>query len=152
MSRPANKTASSLPAKAPRRLAARPADLSSGLLQGLVARFRKLIRPDATPKFDGTAVAMTLRNPWRAVGIVTGKNCCQASQQAETRYLCEEAPRLPLAGCTSPAVCQCTYRHFEDRRKGPRRTRDGAARAPVMLHAHSGAGERRKSGGRRVTD
>jgi len=94
---------------------------------------------------------MTLRNPWRAVGIVPGKNCCKASKDSDVRYLCEEAPRLPLAGCTNPGGCQCTYRHFEDRRKGPRRSLDGAARPPVILHAHV-ASDRRRSGGRRITD
>jgi hypothetical protein len=153
MSRPSRKTASSFPAKANRRATVRPVDPPPGLLQGLIARFQKLIRPDATPKVDGATVTMTLRNPWRAVGIAPGKHCCQASQQTDTRYLCEEAPRLPLAACTNPAGCHCTYRHFEDRRKSPRRSRDGAARPTVMHHAYSGEADRRRTGGgRRITD
>jgi len=152
MSRPANKRVPARSAKAPRRSASRPADAPGGLLRGLVATFQKLIRRDAARQVEGAPASMTLRNPWRAVGVVPGKNGCQASQQADTRYLCAEAPRLPLGACTNPAGCHCKYRHFEDRRKGPRRSRDGANRPPVMLHAYSGAGERRRAGGRRATD
>jgi hypothetical protein len=54
---------------------------------------------------------------------------------------------LPLPGCDSAWRCQCVYKHFEDRRAGPRRTieREGIA-GPWF------AAERRQSGGRRAGD
>jgi hypothetical protein len=46
--------------------------------------------------------------------------------------------------------CSCRYRHFADRRVGPRR----AAESGVYVHLLSSApeAERRRSGGRRSTD
>lgn len=152
MSRPAYKTAASFPAKAKPRGSVRPVEKSPGLFRGLFASFRNLIRRNTAPKIDGAAITMTLRNPFRAVGVVPGKNCCQASQQG-TRYLCEEAPRLPLSACTNPSGCRCTYRHFEDRRKGPRRHRDGAIGRSALFDAYPGNSDRRHAaGGRRITD
>ena len=37
------------------------------------------------------------------------------------RYLSSEAPLLPLDQCDRPDQCECRYRHYEDRRDGPRR-------------------------------
>jgi hypothetical protein len=35
--------------------------------------------------------------------------------------LSKEAPRLPLAECTSSDTCSCVYKHHADRRVQPRR-------------------------------
>jgi hypothetical protein len=57
---------------------------------------------------------------------VTVKPCLDACDAVQaivgTRYLSREAPALPLAGCDQQR-CDCTYRHFSDRRqRGNRRS------------------------------
>jgi hypothetical protein len=63
------------------------------------------------------------------------------------RFLADEAPRFPLPECSSAWRCKCIYRHFPDRRAGPRRAgeRDG------LLMPRIGA-ERRQRDGRRADD
>jgi hypothetical protein len=63
--------------------------------------------------------------PWSAVRLVTqGESCSRATATASQRLLAREAPALPLKGCTRAAVCNCMYRHYNDRRAGPRRDED----------------------------
>jgi hypothetical protein len=58
---------------------------------------------------------------WHAVAIVTTDTACAAARACQnSRYLSVDAPRLPLAGCDT-TTCDCTYRHFADRRQGARR-------------------------------
>lgn len=53
---------------------------------------------------------------WHAVTIEPCRKACAAALKAEgARYLANEAPRLPLAGCDT-ADCTCHYRHYDDRR------------------------------------
>lgn len=90
------------------------------------------------------------RNPWRAVEIVPDfHGYCAASKSLRgKRFLCDEAPALPLPGCTA-ADCQCRYKHFADRRSGPRRADEQG------MHVHLAANlpvERRTNRGRRSTD
>jgi hypothetical protein len=40
----------------------------------------------------------------------------------DKRLLARDAPALPLKGCSLSATCKCIYRHYADRRAGPRRT------------------------------
>lgn len=63
-----------------------------------------------------------------------------------TRYLSRDAPRLPLPGCPTPDECPCTFKHFEDRRNGPRRNSDlgTVSDKPVI--------DKRRSRGRRARD
>jgi hypothetical protein len=50
--------------------------------------------------------------------------CCSAAREiAGQRFLCNEAPRLPLAGCDQQE-CGCRYQHYTDRRTEVRRDRD----------------------------
>jgi hypothetical protein len=87
------------------------------------------------------------KQAWHAVTICTPGHACDAANALKGhRFLSKEAPRLPLKGCPSPEFCRCTYRHYSDRRAGPRRASDkGELRtAPI--------GERRSSRGRRTTD
>jgi hypothetical protein len=64
------------------------------------------------------------------------------------RYLSKDAPRLPMIGCHHPESCACSFRHYEDRRTGPRRSdelgTDGKSEGPK--------GDRRKKRGRRAKD
>src|SRR5580658_2111280 len=86
--------------------------------------------------------------PWSAVRLVThGDGCARATALQDKRFLFREAPALPLKGCTLSAACNCIYRHYVDRRGGPRRDpkADGkrTVKAPV---------ERRSARGRRGSD
>jgi len=49
-----------------------------------------------------------------------GDDCCQAALELSgMRFLPEEIPRLPLAGCEADS-CNCSYELFSDRRRVPR--------------------------------
>ena len=90
-----------------------------------------------------------VRLKYRGVEVVAGPDACAAARTLKgLRLLTVEAPpRLPLRDCDRPGGCRCIYRHFEDRREGPRREDD---RAQVPL-AHTGV-ERRRWRGRRDSD
>jgi hypothetical protein len=87
------------------------------------------------------------KQAFHAVTIVTPGHACDAANSLKGhRFLSREAPRLPLESCPSPEYCRCTYRHYSDRRTGPRRASDrGEVRTTPI-------GERRISRGRRTTD
>jgi hypothetical protein len=85
---------------------------------------------------------------WHAVTIVAGSGACAAcTALGKRRFLSKEAPRLPLADCTSPARCKCAYRHHKDRRDVPRRWADEGGVIHVLPR-----GERRDKPGRREKD
>ena len=74
-------------------------------------------------------------------------DCCRAVDAIRcNRYLADEAPLLPLAGCDRPQDCRCTYQHYEDRRTEARR--DSDLGLPMKDHPDDG----RTGHGRRVTD
>lgn len=85
---------------------------------------------------------------YHAVSVVGGPTACAAAKLLKNvRVLSAEAPRLPLAACECPATCACTYRHYDDRRAGPRRARErGQLAGPWAMT------DRRRSIGRRETD
>lgn len=86
---------------------------------------------------------------WHSVGIVCPKGSCAAAiSYLEKRFFSGEAPRLPLSECSQPHLCQCTYRHFDDRRAKPRRA--GEAGRPPRGTVPSV--ESRAKRGRRQTD
>jgi hypothetical protein len=95
------------------------------------------------------------RNPgrsrlkFRGVEVVSTGDACAASKALQgLRLLTAEAPRrLPLPECDRPGACRCIYRHFDDRRQGPRRENE-IADIPL---AHLGP-ERRRLRGRRDSD
>jgi hypothetical protein len=94
---------------------------------------------------------MALTKPrlrYHCVSIVAcAKGCAAAKSLKGVRILSADAPRLPLANCETPAACQCTYRHYDDRRAGPRRAHDrGELPDPWSTT------DRRHRGGRRETD
>ena len=87
-------------------------------------------------------------NPFHAVSILSPLHNCAAAREFEgKRFLAAEAPRLPLPGCTA-ATCTCRYAHHEDRRQGPRRSSDVTGRS----HGYWSGMEKRRQGGRRITD
>jgi hypothetical protein len=86
---------------------------------------------------------------WSAVSIVPGSNSCEAAVALKgRRFLGAEAPRIPLAECTSPQSCRCVYRKYADRRAGPRRAEEHSG----MRRAAGSGTERRRGRGRRSTD
>lgn len=94
-------------------------------------------------------------NPWHAVGIVsTRPGCPVCGPYKGVRFLAREAPALPLKGCPDPRACQCVYRHYEDRRAGPRRAAERRAFQPMTptVVTKSVADNRRRSEGRRGND
>jgi hypothetical protein len=59
---------------------------------------------------------------YRAVSLAPNIECsAQGADVASKRYLLRDAPRLPLAGCATPATCSCKYRKHADRRVADRR-------------------------------
>ncbi|MCB1894699.1 MAG: hypothetical protein H6945_04080 [Zoogloeaceae bacterium] len=87
--------------------------------------------------------------PYRCVSVVGGPNACSAVELVRgRRYLPDQAPPLPLPGCTA-SVCECTYRHHRDRR-----SRDRRNEWDPRQHAwnHDNSERRKKKRGRRHDD
>ena len=99
------------------------------------------------PPRPRTARHHVVSNPWHAVSVVPSpSSCAKARGLIRQRFLSKEAPHLPLEGCDA-RVCDCHYRHHQDRRREPRRASD------VMASGRSWNGpERRHMAGRRGTD
>jgi len=90
-------------------------------------------RPTA-PRFD-------------AVEIQARHAACDAAHQLRgRRYLANEAPALPLPGCTA-AQCSCSFVKLSDRRTEDRRLEHGGLSASLFL-----ANNRRDDDGRREDD
>ncbi len=88
------------------------------------------------------------RLKYQCVEVIAPLKGCEASRSLKgIRLLSADAPRLPLATCDRPSDCKCIYRHFSDRRQGPRRDNEHA----TITADHKGA-ERRKWRGRRDSD
>ncbi len=84
---------------------------------------------------------------YRAVEITPGRQACAAAaSHAGRRFLCAEAPLLPLSECDRPDGCQCLYRHFLDRRQSERR------QEPDFLARPRNGSEQRARSGRRAED
>jgi hypothetical protein len=97
------------------------------------------------------AEAAIERNPWHCVAIRCNGEACRAAKakarQGE-RFLSATAPRLPLPGCDAQR-CQCSYRHFKDRRHRDDR-RDVVGNAAVRARiAEDPTRERRRGHDRR---
>jgi len=89
--------------------------------------------PDAVLKPLSATPAKPIMS-YHAVTIAVGGRCCAAAEGLqEKRFLSREAPKLPLANCDR-LTCECRYVHHDDRRHGPRRTREMG----VALDAYSG--------------
>jgi hypothetical protein len=84
---------------------------------------------------------------YRAVSLAPNNGCDPATNDIATgkRYLLREAPRLPMAGCPTPASCTCKFRKHADRRDGDRRLLGMAE-----TNRWYAGGERRNRGGRRT--
>jgi hypothetical protein len=59
------------------------------------------------------------RRNFKGASIQPGDQCCQAVREiSTTRFLVEEAPRLPLERCDRIGECLCKYNNYPDRRSG----------------------------------
>jgi len=90
----------------------------------------------------------TARRIFHGVAILPDRDlpCEAVTALANVRYLADEAPMLPVAGCSNRANCHCRYQHFDDRRTEARRESDVGI--PVKEHPN----DTRSGCGRRVTD
>jgi hypothetical protein len=60
---------------------------------------------------DRYRLGMKAHGAIRGVRIVVGADSCSACRAAaEGIYLPDEAPIIPIAGCTHPDGCRCAYR------------------------------------------
>lgn len=82
-------------------------------------------------------------NRWHAVGIAAPAGACDAARACKgKRFLSREAPQLPLPECDA-ARCECKYRHYADRRGGPRRGDErGVPKARVDNNRRAARGRR----------
>ena len=88
------------------------------------------------------------RPKYRGAEVIALAGACDAARSLKNvRLLSAEVPLLPLKTCDRPPACKCIYRHFEDRRQGPRREDDDAL-VPVAYHGI----EQRRGRGRRESD
>lgn len=98
---------------------------------------------------------IVVANPWHAVSIVSSRpGCPVCGSYRGVRFLAHEAPALPLKECPDPKSCNSVYKHFPDRRAGPRRAEERRASQPMNLAVVRRVvrDDRRRSTGRRRTD
>lgn len=87
---------------------------------------------------------------YHCVTVIPGDHSCFAAREMKgIRILSAEAPRLPLETCDHPSECDCTYKHFNDRRAGPRRASERGMLANPWPNTERRNRSRR---GRRETD
>lgn len=89
-----------------------------------------------------------VRHLFHGVAVKPSEDCrCKAAAKLQgRRYLSDEAPSLPLAGCDTPHACRCVYEHFNDRRTLVRRETDSG------LPPKEQPQDRRLQTARRITD
>lgn len=110
--------------------------------------FGKRARKTRESKLRARRPVTTLTHLFHGIAVRPGSQYeCESVQQiGDHRFLSDEAPRLPLAGCAHPERCRCVYRHFFDRRTATRRESD------VGLPTRTYMAEKRDGPGRRITD
>jgi hypothetical protein len=75
--------------------------------------------PKRNPKPTAKPEQKQVRRNYKSASIHPGENCCQAIREfGKTRFLVEEAPRLPLERCDRIGECLCKYDNYPDRRNG----------------------------------
>jgi hypothetical protein len=98
-----------------------------------------------------TAVFLQVAKPWHAVSVDSSNAACLVCwAMKHKRFLSSEAPIIPIKGCTTPEICCSVYRHFDDRREGPRRTTEELYAA--IPGSDAADKDRRRKRGRRSTD
>jgi hypothetical protein len=70
---------------------------------------------------------------FKCVVIKTGLMPCKAVNIYKSkRLLMNEAPMLPVSGCSNSKECECKFVRYEDRRRGDRRTIMKAAASQIL--------------------
>ena len=102
----------------------------------------------AAGRRDDQMAPQKARLRYHCVEIIAGPGGCKAAVElTKQRLLSADAPRLPLATCDTPGQCDCRYRHYDDRRAGPRRAIEKGLNVRPLT-----APSRRKARGRREAD
>jgi hypothetical protein len=121
----------------------------------LLSRFTSSMDPRVTRKLfslrtsNPPAITERKSTAFHAVEIRCSADSCPAAhEQRGKRFLANEAPTLPLERCDRRSRCECHYRHFDDRRRGQRRSEDTGAPPPAQQRSV----DERKSPGRRAED
>ena len=101
-------------------------------------------KPEPEPESEETG-----KGEFSAVTIDFGESdaCPAVRKILGQRFLCENAPALPLVDCTRES-CACTYRHHDDRRAGLRRAEEKG----VVQGRYEGIEKRAWQRGRRADD
>ena len=104
-------------------------------------------KPPTIPKRSISAQSPEAKS-WHAVDILPGPLFCpEVKRLGGCRFLAGKAPRLPIPDCSTRWRCRCVYRHFLDRRLGPRRADERGRPALAWLSKN-----RRERRGRRADD
>lgn len=94
-----------------------------------------------------TVAGKAASKTFHCVEVHKGIHACKAVQDlGSTRFLSDEAPHLPVPGCTA-AQCTCSFIHHDDRRDDDRRNPYGqfANLPPFITGERRSRIERRKS-------
>ncbi len=84
------------------------------------------------------------RNRFHAVSIQPCSHACNAVMNlSDKRFLAGEVMSLPVPGCDA-SRCQCTYKHYSDRRKGKERRHGSIAMKHVYAKNEHRTGEDRR--------
>lgn len=87
------------------------------------------------------------RNSYHCVEVRKGEDACTAVEAlGHVRFLSDQAPRLPVTGCTVQR-CACGFIHYDDRREEDRRHPYGRLSSvpPVISGERRARYERRKA-------
>jgi hypothetical protein len=124
--------------------------LLRGMITPIPAARAANSRPGRVTK-KTTVSAIRTRLPYHAVSCRSGTgNCAAVEALKDQRFLVEDAPQLPLEGCTSER-CECKYLHHQDRRDN-----DDDRRALYGIksefYEYTSKQDRRVKNGRRESD
>jgi hypothetical protein len=83
---------------------------------GIVVFFLVLRLMRSSAGFAKKPIA-TEKKKYAGLAFFSDSHCCDAATaHNERRFLTSEAPKIPLAQCSDPALCHCKYRNIDDRR------------------------------------
>jgi hypothetical protein len=128
--------------------------LSAVMIVGILAVRQLLFPGRGTSQYSRELERRTgfgASDPFHAVSILPAEESCPAVESIKVqRFLSEDAPGLPLAGCGA-VNCRCKYIHYADRRSGARDRRLGPVEKSDELELWS-LRSRRIAVGRRQGD
>ena len=83
---------------------------------GIVVFFATLRLRHSSARFGKKPIAAATKK-YTGLAFVADPHCCDAANaHNERRFLTSEAPKIPLAECSDPTLCECKYRNIDDRR------------------------------------